>query len=171
MFSYTQVRFTPVCASFRLLMHEQQSCLAISQQCIKIVESWSQDSATRMALKMWIVITHIITCCVNLTFASIVRNENPMLYDGAEMQRLASVGRDETRPAEEWCSIARRGGALLDGLFEIGKPMCYSDEVQLNMEDIVRRVRQVDANTQGDLALASELKDTLFDFNLEWDFS
>lgn len=94
-----------------------------------------------------------------------------MLYDGAEMQRLAIVGREAIRPAEEWSSIARRGGALLDALFEIENSLCYSDEAQFKMEDIVRRVMQVDANFQGDLALAPELGDTFFDFHLDWDLN
>lgn len=94
-----------------------------------------------------------------------------MLYDGAEMQRLANIGREAIRPAEEWSSIARRGGALLDGLFEIENSLCYTDGAQFKIEDIVRKVMQVDDNFHGDLALAPELGDTFFDSNFDWDLN
>lgn len=120
-----------------------------------------------MAMKMWTVITHIITSCVILTFASIFRNENTLLYDSAEMQRLARVGRGALRPVEEWSSIARRGGALLDALFEIESSLCWSNEAQFSIEDIVRRVLQVDNIFQGDLSLAPEFANAFFDFNVD----
>ncbi|KAH7378229.1 hypothetical protein BKA66DRAFT_146951 [Pyrenochaeta sp. MPI-SDFR-AT-0127] len=151
--------------------YTQQSCVAISQQCIKDIETWPSNSAARMALKMWTVLTHVITCCINLTFASMFRNENILLYDGAEMQRLAKVGRETIRPAEEWSSIARRGGALLDALFEIESSLFVSTHAQFNIEDIIKRVRQVDDAFQGNLSLAPELADSFFDFNADWAFS
>lgn len=123
-----------------------------------------------MAMKMWTVITHIITCCVNLTFASMFREENILLYDGDKMQQLAKVGRQAIRPAEEWTSIARRGGALLDALFEIDGSHCEYDKSQFKIEDIIRRVSQVENNFRGDLLFTSEFSDPLFDFNMNWNF-
>jgi hypothetical protein len=120
---------------------------------------------------MWTVITHIITCCVNLTFASIFRNENTLLYDGPEMQRLSRIGREAIRPVEEWSSIARRGGALLDALFDIENSLSWSDQAQFNIEDIVRKVLQVDGTFQGDFTLAPEIVDSYFDFNIDWPLS
>ncbi|KAJ4296358.1 hypothetical protein N0V90_006403 [Kalmusia sp. IMI 367209] len=148
--------------------YTQHSCVAISERCIKDVEKWPSNAAARIEMKMWTVITHIITCCINLTFASIFRNENILLYDGPEMQRLSRIGREAIRPAEEWSSIARRGGVLLDALFDIENSICWSDQAQFKIEDIIKRVLQVDGALQGDFSLAPEIEDLQFDFNVDW---
>jgi hypothetical protein len=118
-------------------------------------------------MKMWTVITHLITCCVNLTFASIFRNENLLLYDGVEMQRLAHVGRELIRPVEDWSSIAKRGGRLLDVMFELEESIRSSTGTQFSIEDIVRKVSTMDNTFQGDFSLGPEGFSPWFDSGFE----
>ena len=118
-----------------------------------------------MALKMWTVVTHLITCCVNLTFAFIFSGENILMYDGIELRRLAQVGRQVVRTVEEWSSIAKRGGKLLDILFELADELGQDGDAQFRIEHIIKRVSEVDGSFQGDLVLGSEHLGPIFDFS------
>ena len=146
----------------------KQSCLAICQRCIRDLLSWPLDSTARATLKMWTVITHIVTCCVNLTFASMFRHENLLLYDGAEMQHLARSAREIIRHVEEYSSIATRGGKLLDVLFELDTSILSSESSDFCIENIIQRVSQMDNSFQGDLSVGLIDSAPLLDFFADW---
>lgn len=118
----------------------QMSCLAIAERSITLLKSWQENPGSELARKLWTVVTHTITCCVFLIFASIFRVRNALLYDAERMRQLAVVGRQIVARMESNSSIARRGGRVLDLLLERDARGQSSSGTSLSIEEIVKDV-------------------------------
>ncbi|KPM46307.1 hypothetical protein AK830_g139 [Neonectria ditissima] len=132
----------------RSFAYTQLSCIAIAERCINDFQTWPSDSFRHIARTMWTVSTHLVTCCIILTFASLLGRENELLYDFVKVRRLAELGRDSVRQLEASSSIARRGDILLDILLSLDDPTCEANNARLDLGDIIHRVSRADDNRQ-----------------------
>ncbi|KAH7121584.1 hypothetical protein EDB81DRAFT_814113 [Dactylonectria macrodidyma] len=124
----------------RRFAYTQLSCIAIAKRCITDMQAWPENIMTSVVRKMWTVSTHLVTCCIILTFASIFSQNNELLYDASEVHHLAVLGRGQIRQLEPSSSIARRGGILVDLLLQIAESADGTKNMPLDLSDIVRRV-------------------------------
>jgi hypothetical protein len=108
-----------------------------------LLDSWQESPGSELARKLWTVVTHTITCCVFLFFASIFRAKNTLLYDAERMLQLAILGRQIVARTEPSSSIARRGGRVLDLLLDCDKRRLSSSGISLSIEEIVRDVAEM----------------------------
>lgn len=120
----------------------QMSCLAVAERSIRLLKSWQENPGSELARNLWTVVTHTITCCVFLIFASIFRAKNTLLYDAERMRQLAVVGRQIVARVESNSSIARRGGRVLDLLLECDQRGQSSSGTSLSIEEIVKDVAE-----------------------------
>lgn len=93
---------------------------------------------------MWTVSSHLVTCCVTIALASLLRQRSELSHDYARIRRLAKLGRDSVRQLEPLSSIAKRGGVLLDVLMQLESAKHGQHVVDLNVEDIIRQVSSAD---------------------------
>ncbi|KAK7422961.1 hypothetical protein QQX98_001251 [Neonectria punicea] len=132
----------------RTFAYTQLSCIAIAERCIVDFQTWPSDSFRHIARNMWTVSTHLVTCCIILTFASLLGRENELLYDFVKIRRLAELGRDSVRQLEASSSIARRGGILLDILLRLDDTTAEASNAKLDLGDIILRVSRADKSRQ-----------------------
>lgn len=90
---------------------------------------------------MWTVPSQLICCSLILALASIFGRGNKLTYDAANVRRLAERGRALLHQLEASSSISRRGGVVIDSLFELDDAGEHSGgEIRLDVNDIVRQV-------------------------------
>ncbi|KAH7121768.1 hypothetical protein B0J13DRAFT_648543 [Dactylonectria estremocensis] len=126
-----------------LTIHRHFQLQSFHDRRFAYTQSWPENTMTPVVRKTWTVSTHLVTCCIILTFASIFRQNNELLYDASEIHELAVLGRDQIRQLEPSSSIARRGGILVDLLLQIAESSDGTKNMRLDLSDIVRRVSRV----------------------------
>lgn len=99
------------------------------------------EKSTRIASKMWTVLTHCISCSVLLLFALIFNRDHDLIYDSSEFRRLVLVGRNFISKMISWSTIATRGVKLIDVLLEFENAISQGQDVALGVEDVIAYVR------------------------------
>ena len=119
---------------------------------------------------MCTVPSHLICCSLILALASIFRQGNELTYDAANVRCLAERGRKLLRQIEPSSSIARRGGVVIDSLFELDDAGDHSGgEIRLDVNHIVRQVLFADTLDR-QRAEGCEVEDPFLPFGTDsWD--
>ncbi|CAJ0545037.1 Ff.00g085160.m01.CDS01 [Fusarium sp. VM40] len=120
--------------------YTQLTCVAIAERCIVDFHAWPKDVWGSIACRMWTVSSHLVTCCLIVTFAFLFRRGNELSHNYVATRRLAELGRNMVRQLESSSSIARRGGVLLDVLLRLDAAKPGERGVELDLPDIVRQV-------------------------------
>ncbi|KAG7108976.1 very-long-chain (3R)-3-hydroxyacyl-CoA dehydratase like protein [Verticillium longisporum] len=97
----------------------QMSCLAIVERALTAIQAWPDTTETRIARRMWTTLTQVVSCSVNLVFALVFKNENPLMYDVSEFRNLLSFTKDFLQREEHASSIAARGVKLIGALADL----------------------------------------------------
>lgn len=105
-----------------------------------MIEQWENTLDFEIGKRMWTTPTQIITCCITMLYALLFRFKHPLTYDYQDLRECVSIGREFIRELEPRSSIARRGARLLDALIGFDHASTDSQDIELEIGDVIRRV-------------------------------
>ncbi|CAH0002540.1 unnamed protein product [Clonostachys byssicola] len=120
--------------------YTQLSCVSLAERSIRMVEQWENTLDFEIVKRMWTTPTQTITCCITILFALMFRFKHPLTYDYQKLREYVNIGRAFIRELEPRSSIARRGARLLDALIGIDHTSTDSEDIELEIGDVIRRV-------------------------------
>ncbi|CAI6079997.1 unnamed protein product [Clonostachys chloroleuca] len=120
--------------------YTQLSCMSLAERSIRMIEHWKNTLDFEIGKRMWTTPTQIITCCITMLYALLFRFKHPLTYDYQDLRECVSIGREFIRELEPRSSIARRGARLLDALIGFDHASTDSQDIELEIGDVIRRV-------------------------------
>ncbi|KAG7127134.1 Agnestins biosynthesis cluster transcription factor AgnL11 like protein [Verticillium longisporum] len=127
----------------------QMSCLAIVERALTAIQAWPDTTETRIARRMWTTLTQVVSCSVNLVFALVFKNENPLMYDVSKLRNLLSFTKDFLQREEHASSIAARGVKLIGALADLERWPEGPKDIEEEMGRLVRQFAASDGRGHG----------------------
>lgn len=125
------------------------SCLAIVERALTAIQAWPDTTETRIARRMWTTLTQVVSCSVNLVFALVFKNENPLMYDVSKLRNLLSFTKDFLQREEHASSIAARGVKLIGALADLERWPEGPKDIEEEMGRLVRQFAASDGRGHG----------------------